>query len=72
MQLIWLEFGVEYQTSRLVGPPRDVRVRSVPILVICRVNILQSLFVLREVSRQGGLREGASAPREVLAAFVGY
>jgi len=70
--MIWLEFGVEWQTSRLAGPPRDVRVRSVPILVLCRVDIPQSLFVLREVGPQEELQEDASAPRGVLAAFVGY
>jgi hypothetical protein len=58
--------------SLLVGPPRDVRVQSVPILVRCRVDILRSLFVAREVGPQEELREDASELQEVLAVFVDY
>ena len=70
--MVCLVFGVEYQTSRLVDSPRDVCVRSVPILVLCRADILQSLFVLREVGPQEGLREDANVLLVVLVAFVGY
>jgi hypothetical protein len=58
--------------SLLVGPGRDVHVQNVPILVLCRVNTLQSLFVVREVGPQEELREDASALQEVLAVFVDY
>ena len=70
--MMWLESGVEWRTSLLVDPPRDVRVQSVPILVLCRVNIHRSLFVVREVGPQEEPREDANGLREVLAAFVDY
>lgn len=56
----------------LVGPARDVHVRSVPILVLYRVDTLQSPFVVCEVGLREELREDASELQEVLAAFVGY
>ena len=72
VQVIWLEFGVEEKRSLLVGPLRDVCAQNVPILVLCRVDILRSLFVVHEVGPQEEPQEDASALREVPAAFVDY
>jgi hypothetical protein len=47
-----------------------VHVQSVPILMLYRVDTLQSLFAVREVGPQEELQEDASALQEVLAAFV--